>query len=242
MSLEPHGISRAQCAITLPTGVRIDPREGTVLHVPGSYLSPGPQRENESSLMTPVQQENSARSESTTIRRIFTADLKHVITDLIDVFTDIVNGGSPLGFLPPITREEARDYWISLLPELQSGSRLLLVASIGDRVVGSGQLALSQRTNSPHRAEVQRLFVSSAVRGQGIGKSLMYALHDVAREHGRSLILLNTRRGEPPEDFYKALGYREVGVIPGWTIGPAGERYDHVTLYQELGRFQHSGR
>jgi hypothetical protein len=24
------------------------------------------------------------------------------------------------------------------------------------------------------------------------------------------------------------------GVIPGWTIGPTEERYDHVTLYQEL--------
>jgi hypothetical protein len=22
--------------------------------------------------------------------------------------------------------------------------------------------------------------------------------------------------------------------MPGWTIGPAGERYDHVELYREL--------
>jgi GNAT superfamily N-acetyltransferase len=186
--------------------------------------------------MMPVQQESFTHFASTTIRRIFTPDLKHVITDLVDVFTDTVNGGSPLGFLPPITRDVAVDYWISLLPELQAGSRLLLVASIRDRVVGSGQLALSQRTNSPHRAEVQRLFVARAVRGQGVGKSLMYALHDVARQHGRALISLSTRRGEPAEEFYKGLGYVEAGVIPGWTIGPAGERYDHVTLYQELDR------
>jgi hypothetical protein len=36
------------------------------------------------------------------------------------------------------------------------------------------------------------------------------------------------------ETFYKRLGYREAGVIPGWTLGPAGERYTHVTLYREL--------
>ena len=186
--------------------------------------------------MMPVQQESFTSSASPTIRRILTSDLKHVITDLIDVFTDTVNGGSPLGFLPPITRDEARDYWISLLPELQARSRLLLVASIGDRVVGSGQLALSQRTNSPHRAEVQRLFVARSLRGQGLGKSLMYALHDVARQNGRTLISLSTRRGEPAEEFYKGLGYVEAGVIPGWTIGPAGERYDHVRLYKELDR------
>jgi GNAT superfamily N-acetyltransferase len=236
MSLEFCRISETQWVITGPIGALVDPREGTVLHVPGGYLSLGPQCENESLLMMPVQQESYTRSSATTIRRISASSLKHVITDLIDAFTDTVNGGSPLGFLPPITRDEARDYWISLLPELQAGSRLLLVASIGDRVVGSGQLALSQRTNSPHRAELQRLFVARTVRGQGVGRSLMHALHDVARQNGRTLISLSTRRGEPAEEFYKGLGYVEAGVIPGWTIGPAGERFDHVTLYQELDR------
>jgi len=240
MSLRLRRISEAQCAVTLSTGAQVDPREGTVLHVPGGHLSLEPQRESES-LRMPVQKRNFTRAESTTIRRIFASDLKHVISDLVDVFTDTVNGGSQLGFLPPITRDEARDYWISLFPELATGSRLVFVAFNGDRVVGSGQLALSQRTNSPHRAEVQRLFVARGFRGQGVGKLLMYALHDTAREHGRSLISLSTRRGEPAEEFYKRLGYVEAGVIPGWTIGPAGERYDHVTLYQELGRFQHSG-
>ncbi len=240
MSLRLRRISEAQCAVTLSTGAQVDPREGTVLHVPGGHLSLEPQRQNESLRMA-VQPRNFMRSGSTRIRRIFASDLKHVISDLVDVFTDTVNGGSQLGFLPPITRDEARDYWISLFPELATGSRLVFVAFNGDRVVGSGQLALSQRTNSPHRAEVQRLFVARGFRGQGVGKLLMYALHDTAREHGRSLISLSTRRGEPAEEFYKRLGYVEAGVIPGWTIGPAGERYDHVTLYQELGRFQHSG-
>jgi len=235
MSLRLQRISQAQRAVTLSTGARVDPREGTVLHVPAGHLSLEPQCENESSRM-PVQQRNFTRSESTTIRRIFASDLKYVISDLVDVFTDTVNGGSPLGFLPPTTRDEARDYWISLFPELATGSRLVFVAFNGDRVVGSGQLALSQRSNSPHRAKVQRLFVARALRGQGVGKSLMYALHDTAREHGRTLISLSTRRGEPAEEFYKRLGYVEAGVIPGWTIGPAGERYDHVTMYRELDR------
>jgi acetyltransferase len=235
MSLRLQRISQAQRAVTLSTGARVDPQEGTVLHIPAGHLSLEPQCENESSRM-PVQQRNFTRSESTTIRRIFASDLKYVISDLVDVFTDTVNGGSPLGFLPPITRDEARDYWISLFPELATGSRLVFVAFNGDRVVGSGQLALSQRSNSPHRAEAQRLFVARTVRRQGVGRSLVHALHDVARKNGRTLISLSTRRGEPAEEFYKGLGYVEAGVIPGWTIGPAGERYDHVTMYRELDR------
>jgi acetyltransferase len=185
--------------------------------------------------MMPVQESIYMRSApATTIRRVLAPHLKHVITDLVDLFTDTVNGGSPLGFLPPISREEARDYWISLLPQLASGARVLLIALNEGGVVGSGQLLLSERTNSPHRAEVQRLFVGRTVRGQGVGTSLMHALHDFARRNGRSLIVLNTRHGGLAEAFYKALGYKEAGVIPGWTIGRAGERYDHVTLYQQL--------
>jgi len=184
--------------------------------------------------MTQPQETSYAGSTSTTIRRIRARDLKHVITDLTDVFVDTVNNGSPLGFMPPITREVARDFWISLLPELEAGSRILLVACIEDRVVGSGQLALSQRSNSPHRAELQRLFVSRAARGQGIGASLVMALHQIARQHGRTLISLSTRHNEPAEDFYLTLGYKVAGVIPGWTIGRDGQQYDHATLYTEL--------
>jgi GNAT superfamily N-acetyltransferase len=168
------------------------------------------------------------------ISRIIDTNLESHVPDLARIFRETVNGGSPLGFMPPITDEQARDYWVSLGPELRAGSRILLAAFSGQDLIGSGQLALSQRGNSPHRAEIQRLFVARSVRGQGVGKALMEALHQVARENRRSLVTLNTRHGEPPEAFYRALGYREVGVIPGWTIGPKGELYDHITLYQNL--------
>src|SRR5256885_11186973 len=143
--------------------------------------------------------------------------------------------GGHLPLLSPITRETSRDYWISLLPELKPGGGILLVATDGKGgVLGRGQLALSQRQNSPHRAELQRLFVARTARGQGVGTSLVVSLHEAARQQGRTLITLSTRRGEPPEQFYRSLGYKEAGVIPGWTIGREGERFDHVTMYLEL--------
>ena len=58
----------------------------------------------------------------------------------------------------------ARDYWLSILPEIDSGSLVLLAAYSNDRLVGSGQLALAQRQNASHRAELQKLFVATAVR------------------------------------------------------------------------------
>jgi hypothetical protein len=48
------------------------------------------------------------------------------------------------------------------------------------------------------------------------------------------LLFLNTRHRGPADRFYKDLGYREIGVIPGYAAGPTGERYADVALYQEL--------
>lgn len=171
---------------------------------------------------------------STRIRIVSARELESVLPDLVQIFRDVVNGGVPLGFLAPITLQTSHDYWLSIIPELGAGTRILLVASNDGGVLGSGQLALAQRQNSQHRAELQKLFVARAARGRGIGKLLMDALHDVALEHSRTLIQLNTRVGLEAVGFYKALGYREVGVIPGWTMDAAGTRYDHVEMYREL--------
>ena len=107
---------------------------------------------------------------------------------------------------------------------------MLLVAFADDRIVGTGQLMLSSPTNAKHRAEVQKLFVDATLRGQGLGKALMIAVHDVARQRNRSIVFLNTRHRGSAESFYKELAYRESAVLPGWSIGSPVERYEPVPL------------
>ncbi len=181
-----------------------------------------------------ARQDEEHQATPTMTRVIAPGELGRLLPTLVGLLRETVNGGESLGFLPPLTLEGARSYWLSLRPELETGSRLLLLARTGAGIVGSCQLALAPLPGARHRAEVQKLFVAPAARGLGVGRALMAALHEAAWEHGRSLLLLNTRRGNPAERFYKGLGYREVGVLPGWTLGPQGERYNHVALYKEL--------
>ena len=169
-----------------------------------------------------------------TTRRLPPEELEDALPALARLLSDTVNGGSPMGFLPPLAERDACDYWLSLRAELRAGSRLLLVARSGGEIVGSGQLSLSPWPNARHRAEIQKLFVAASMRGRGVGATLLDALHDAAREHGRSLLVLNTRRRGGAGTFYEGLGYRVTGVIPGWTRGPAGERHDHLILIREL--------
>jgi GNAT superfamily N-acetyltransferase len=153
---------------------------------------------------------------SSCVRRIWPSEIEMLLPSLVSVLCETVNGGSPLGFIPPITAAQAREYWLSLRPELYAGSRVLLAAFAERRIIGSGQLRLPSVPNGLHRAEVQKVFVGGSRRGRGVGR------------------LLNTRRGGRAEEFYRQLGYREVGVVPGYMMGPGGERHDSTSLYREL--------
>ena len=168
------------------------------------------------------------------VRPVHVDEFPKLISALVAVFIDTVSAGAPLGFLPPVTPVDARNYWLSLSAELRADRRVLVGAFYDGRIVGSGQLSLPTSPNARHRAELQKLFVSRAVQGQGVGTLLMAGLHAAAIERGRTLILLNARPSVA-ERFYKPLGYKEIGVIPGYSLGLAGERVDSVSLYQDLG-------
>ena len=168
------------------------------------------------------------------VRVIAAPDLVQVLNDLTERLVETVNDGSALGFMAPIDSDIARDYWISMLPELRSGKRVLLVAMSEGTVLGTAQLVPSHSPNAPHRAEIEKVFVSRAVRKMGVGSALMNAIESLASHYGRTLLLLNTRYDQPAHRWYGSLGYSDAGVVPGWSLGSDGERYDHVTMYKHL--------
>jgi len=167
-------------------------------------------------------------------RVIAPRELIDVLQDLTSQLVEVVNSGAALGFMPPLDEDLARDYWISLLPELRSGRRLLFVATMEGRVAGSAQLVPSHLPSSPHRAAVEKVFVNPLMQRRGVGTTLMYAIEELAIHYGRTLLVLNTRYDEAAHHWYRSLGYHDGGVVPGWTIGPGGQPYTDVTMYKQL--------
>jgi acetyltransferase len=137
-----------------------------------------------------------------TIERL-TIETAHVaLANLVQLLRDAVDSGASIGFLPPLDGDTARRYWIQTIAELAGNTRVLLAARESGQIVGAIQLALATQQNAPHRAEVQKLMVDTRFRNQRIGRTLLTAAEEAARDAGRTLLVLDTRQGDVAERLY----------------------------------------
>lgn len=169
------------------------------------------------------------------IRRITSAEFPQYRADLMEVLRDAVDGGASVGFLLPLAATEAEEYWRGVEAALPSGNVVLLVAEAAGQVQGTVQLHLATKANAPHRAEVAKLLVHSRVQRQGLGRRLMQAVEEVARQHGRSTLVLDTLQGAGSELLYQSIGYVPVGAIPNFVRNEKGEMGATVYYYKLLG-------
>ncbi len=173
-------------------------------------------------------------SSSVSVETVIPEDRHALLPELIGLLQDSVASGASVGFLPPLSEEEAYRYWDSVLEEIVEQKRILLIARNSGGIVGAVQLELATKPNAHHRAEVQKLFVFRHQRQQGIGRKLMQALEPLALELGRPLLVLDTRQGDNAERLYRKLGYIEVGIIPSYAQNATGTLDATIIFYKWL--------
>jgi GNAT superfamily N-acetyltransferase len=126
-----------------------------------------------------------------------------------------------LGLAAPLTPEHAREVWAETAARLEPGRRVLLAAVEDDgRVAGTVQIVRADAENGAHRAEIQRLAVRADRRGSGLGRALLEAAAERARELGLRLLWLTTHEETGSDRFYTAVGWTRVGVIPLYSQRP----------------------
>jgi len=117
---------------------------------------------------------------------------------------------------------------------IEDPARIVLVAEHDGEVVAMAHLDPSRAANATHRAEVQRVAVASRVRRLGVGRRLMKAVEETAREHRLTLLWLTTHDGSEACAFYEALGYTKLGVMPDYSKRPDGELSPGAFYFKEL--------
>jgi ribosomal protein S18 acetylase RimI-like enzyme len=152
------------------------------------------------------------------------------LEQFIDLLIATVDDGASVGFLPPLARDEARAYWEGV----PGPGVILLVAEESGRIAGTVQLQLAMKLNGRHRAEIARLMVHTDFRRRGLGRLLMEQAEAAAIADGRTLIVLDTREGDPSNALYLSLGYIEAGRIPHYARSANGSLDATVFYYKEL--------
>ena len=156
------------------------------------------------------------------------------IAGLARVLQDCVVGGASIGFMQPFTIEVATAFWQRIAKGVAAGERALLIAEDDDGIVGTVQLVLAQPDNQPHRADLAKMLVHRRARRRGLGASLMRAAEAMARDCGRSLLVLDTVTGGDGERLYAGLGWQRCGVVPNYALFPDGGYCDTTIFFKDV--------
>jgi GNAT superfamily N-acetyltransferase len=155
------------------------------------------------------------------------------IEGLADVLVDVVEGGASVSFMHPFPREKAIAFWRGIADGVAAGERVLVVAEDEQGICGTAQLIVAQPENQPHRADLAKMLVHRRARRRGIGAAVLNAAEDVARELGKTLLVLDTASHDA-ERLYERNGWIRVGVIPDYALMPDGASCDTVVYYRRL--------
>jgi len=146
------------------------------------------------------------------VRRISAGEAAERVEALAEVLVDCVEGGASVSFMLPLPREKAVAFWI----------------------VGTVQMVLSQPDNQPHRADIAKMLVHRRARRRGIAQRLMNAIDEIAREEGKTVLVLDTVTGGDAERLYERTGWQRAGVVPKYALMPDGAFCATTFYYKHL--------
>jgi GNAT superfamily N-acetyltransferase len=156
------------------------------------------------------------------------------IEGLTDLLIDCVDGGASVSFMHPLAPAKAQAFWRRVAADVEAGQRALLVAQDESGIVGTVQLVLDQPENQAHRADLSKMLVHRRARRQGLGAALMGASEQMARDCGKTLLVLDTVTGSDAERLYARLAWVRVGTIPDYALLSHGGLWGTTLYYKRL--------
>ncbi|CAL9356725.1 Acetyltransferase [Streptomyces sp. enrichment culture] len=161
--------------------------------------------------------------------------------ELAALLVDTVDGGASVGFLAPLDTADAVAWWRERAGAVAAGRLAVWVAHDGHRPAGTVGLALPDKPNSRHRAEVVKLMVRRDARGRGLGRGLLATAEAAAGACGVTLLHLDTETGSPAERLYRSAGWTRAGVIPDYAADPHGVLRPTTLYYKHVGAARSAG-
>ncbi|MDR3007710.1 MAG: GNAT family N-acetyltransferase [Sphingobacterium sp.] len=159
-----------------------------------------------------------------------------LITELVDLTFNIVQGGASIGFMDDLTVEQARIFWSKVLNKVKQQKTVLIVAknSVTNQITGTVQLQIDLPSNQAHRADVAKMLVHSDFRRMGIAQKLLQQIEKIAIDLKKTLLVLDTVTDSPAYLMYQKCGWTIVGDIPNYALLPNGLPCSTTYFYKNL--------
>ncbi|GIM71778.1 N-acetyltransferase [Winogradskya consettensis] len=154
--------------------------------------------------------------------------------EVVQLWVDVTNAGGAVGFVGPVTVDEVRPVAEAAFAGVESGIDRLVVGLDDGRVVALLFVVDNRFGLKAHWRVLKRVMVLPGSQGLGYGAALMRQAADVGRALGLDGLQVTVRDGHGLDGFYRKVGYREVGRVPGaLRIGPGDDR-DELFMWLDL--------
>ena len=159
----------------------------------------------------------------TDLRRATPADF----TDLLELYEAVATEGRWLGTESGFDRDRYRSNWMRWIDDPRF---LMVVACDGETLVGN----LAVYPDLEYGFQLGML-VKESYRGRGVGRDLLVAAIDWAREHAiPALHLFVFPHNERALRLYRSLDFREIERFPADVKRKNGEVWDTILMRKEL--------
>ncbi len=157
-----------------------------------------------------------------------------LVEELAGVLIACVHGGASVSFMAPLARETAESFWSGVADGVALGERILVVARVSGRVVGTVQVVLKQPENQPHRGDLAKMLVHPAAGRRGVAGKMLRFAEGAARAAGKTLLVLESVTGGYAERLSERAGWVRVGLMPDYALVPDGGLCATTVFYKRL--------
>ncbi|WP_026274983.1 GNAT family N-acetyltransferase [Salinispora tropica] len=170
-----------------------------------------------------------------TLRFVLDPDLTPELrAEIVALWVDVTNAGGAVGFVAPVTAADVRSIADPTLAAVTDGPDRLLLGYVGGQLAAMAIFTDNRFHLKTHYRVLTRVMIHPDCQGEGYGLDLMREAERIGRRLGLVALQVTVRDGLGLDRFYRHLGYREVGRLPGALRVGAGDDRDELFMWLDL--------
>lgn len=159
---------------------------------------------------------------------------EHDVQQVTSLLGRLVDGGAALGWVSAPTTGEIGELVERLAAGAESGEAATAIARRGDEITGFAYWTRYTRPTFRPHVDIEKVAVAPEAQGSGVGKGLMKALIQAARQHGTEVVTLDLRGDNTAAiGLYESLGFTRYGRLSDF-VAVGQERFDTLLYSLDL--------